>query len=300
MYFLFKICALLLVFPCLKSHAQPHELMTHYEVFGEGKPILILNGGPGMNSNGFVDMAQQLAKKGYKTIIYDQRGTGKSKIDHINAQTINMDLMVKDIEQLRKKLKIKKWVILGHSFGGLLATHYYQKHHKVVEKMIFSSSGGVNLKFMGYVGKRITNNLTALQNDSLIYFQEKLTKGDTTLHTRQKRVEFLANAYVYDKQHAKKIALRLVEANFMVNGLVMEDLQKIKYDYTHKFLNKKTPVLVIQGINDIISIETAQEIKDSFGNAEIKFLKNCAHYGWLDAHSEYFDTIDFFLKKNKK
>jgi proline iminopeptidase len=51
---------------------------TYYKIFGEGTPILIINGGPGMNSNGFEPMAKILAEK-YQTIVYDQRGTGKSK-----------------------------------------------------------------------------------------------------------------------------------------------------------------------------------------------------------------------------
>ncbi|MCB0663128.1 MAG: hypothetical protein KDC24_10335, partial [Saprospiraceae bacterium] len=49
-----------------------------YKTFGEGKPILIINGGPGMNSNGFQFMAEKIAALGYQTILFDQRGTGGS------------------------------------------------------------------------------------------------------------------------------------------------------------------------------------------------------------------------------
>ncbi|MGB3079084.1 MAG: alpha/beta fold hydrolase, partial [Saprospiraceae bacterium] len=49
----------------------------YYRTFGSGQPLLIINGGPGMNSNGFENLARKLSEH-YKTIIYDQRGTGKS------------------------------------------------------------------------------------------------------------------------------------------------------------------------------------------------------------------------------
>jgi proline iminopeptidase len=85
--------------------------------------VLIINGGPGMNSDGFVGVAQKLSKNN-RTIIYDQRGTGRSTLTKTDTSTITMKLMAADIEALRKQLNIKSWIILGHSFGGMLASYY--------------------------------------------------------------------------------------------------------------------------------------------------------------------------------
>ncbi len=63
----------------------------------------------------------------FRTIIYDQRGTGRNTIDLPDSNNITMDLMVTDIENLRKKLKIQKWTVLGHSFGGLLGNPLFGK-----------------------------------------------------------------------------------------------------------------------------------------------------------------------------
>lgn len=54
-------------------HTKDSKL--YYRVYGKGKPMLIINGGPGMNSDGFVNLAKQLSKD-CQTIVYDQRGTG--------------------------------------------------------------------------------------------------------------------------------------------------------------------------------------------------------------------------------
>ena len=70
---------------------------TYYKIFGKGTPILIINGGPGMNSNGFEPMAKILAEK-HQTIVYDQRGTGKSTLKELNDKTVSMKLMTDDIE----------------------------------------------------------------------------------------------------------------------------------------------------------------------------------------------------------
>lgn len=267
----------------------------HYKTFGTGKPILIINGGPGMNCEGFAYVAQELAKMNYQSIIYDQRGTGKSTLETINSETITMNAMVQDIENLRKHLKIDKWVILGHSFGGIMATYYATKHPETIDKLIFSSSGGVTLNFTSYVQDRLNNNLKKSERDSLNYYQSKLNQGDSSVKTLKLRANYLANAYVFDKSKAPIIAERLTQTNFKINSLVFENLRKIKFDYSKSFSNFKQKVLVLQGKNDIISTETAKEIADSFPNSKLILMDNCGHYGWLDAKELYFKSIKDFL-----
>lgn len=296
-----KYCCILFLttFFCF---SQTEEIITsgnsklHYKTFGSGKPILIINGGPGMNCEGFGGIAQELAKMEYQTIIYDQRGTGKSIVENINSESITMDLMVEDIENLRKHLKIKQWTIFGHSFGGIMASYYATKHPETIEKLLFSSSGGLNMNFTSYVQERLNNNLTKIQRDSLGYFQNKLDEGDTSFETLKLRAKYLANAYVFDKSKAPIIAERLTQIKFEINRLVFQDLRKIKFDCTNSFKNFKKPVLVLQGKNDIISTETAQEITNAFPNSKLILLDNCGHYGWLDAKDHYLKSINQFLK----
>lgn len=266
-----------------------------YKTFGEGTPILVINGGPGMNSEGFASIAESLSQMGYQAITYDQRGTGKSTVEKTDSKTITMDLMVQDIENLRNHLKIEKWIVFGHSFGGVLAAYYASKHPNPIEKLIFSSSGGINMKFTSYVSQRQKANLTEMQKDSLAYFQSKIDRGDTSLFTRKNRVKYLAHAYVFDETKAPIIAERLLQLNADVNTLVILDLFKIKFDCAQKFKSFQKPVLVLQGKNDIITVETATEIKNAFPNATLVLLDNCRHYGWLDAPEIYFKSIRSFL-----
>lgn len=294
--------SIFLLFIFSLSFAQTEEIISsgnsklHYKTFGKGKPILIINGGPGMNCEGFAFVAEELAKMNYQAILYDQRGTGNSTVEKVNEETITMDLMVQDIENLRAHLKIKKWTIFGHSFGGIMASYYATKHPKAIDKIIFSSSGGVNMKFTTYGQKRLNDNLTQIERDSLNYYQNKIDAGDKSVETLKLRAKYLANAYVFNKKNAPIIAERLTQAKFEITKLVFNDLFKINFDCTEKFKKFKQKVLVLQGENDIISTETAKEIAAAFPNSKLILMKNCAHYGWLDAKELYFDSIKTFLK----
>ncbi len=268
--------------------------LTYYKTFGEGSPILIINGGPGMNSNGFEAMAKTLSKN-HKTIVYDQRGTGKSKLPELNSTTISMKIMADDIEYLRKHLKIKKWVILGHSFGGMLASYYATIYPNSITKLILSSSGGVDLSLLNS-SNLIESGLSKIERDSLQYWNDKIEKGDTSHPTRLGRGRAMAPAYVYNRKFIPIIAERLTQGNSTINGLLWSDMQNIKFDCKNKLKSFQKPVLIIQGKEDIISKEIGEIALKTFPNSKMILLENSKHYGWLDAEEKYFGTIEAFLK----
>ena len=267
---------------------------TYYKTFGKGEPLLIINGGPGMNSNGFEDMAKTLAEK-QETIIYDQRGTGKSKLKDLNSKTISMKIMADDIESLRKHLKIQKWNILGHSFGGMLGSYYATVYPNSINKLVLSSSGGVDLTLLK-TENLIERNLTKAEKDSLNYWNAKIEKGDTSHETRLGRGRALAPAYVYDQKYVPIIAERLTQGNSKINGLLWDDMRKINFDCKPKLKSFKNPVLIIQGKQDVISNEIGELAHKTFPNSKLILLENCRHYGWLDAKEKYFSEVNSFLK----
>lgn len=268
--------------------------LTYYKTFGKGEPLLIINGGPGMNSNGFESMAKTLSKN-QKTIIYDQRGTGKSKLAKLNANTISMQLMADDIESLRKHLKVEKWNILGHSFGGMLASYYATVYPNSIDKLILSSSGGVDLALLK-TPNLIEAGLNQSQKDSLNYWNSKIEKGDTSYTARIGRGRAMAPAYVYDQKYAPIIAERLTQGNSKINGLLWNDMQKMNFDCKAKLENFKNPVLIIQGKEDIISNEIGEIAHKTLPNSKLILLEHSKHYGWLDAREKFFSDINSFLK----
>lgn len=269
--------------------------IIHIECYGEGQPILIINGGPGMNSQGFRALASSIGENN-QAIIYDQRGTGKSKVTIADDSTITMDAMVKDIEVIRNHLKIEEWIVLGHSFGGMLASYYATKHPEPIKGLILSSSGGINMDLFSSVN--ITSRLTPMQRDSLNYWAAKISAGDTTYHTRLQRGKYLAPAYLYDQSNVPTVAHRLTQANMAINGLVFQDLRKINFDCAPALKQFNKPVLIIQGKNDVVPLSIAEYAHDVLPNSTLTLMDKCGHYGWLDRPELYFGAIAAYLKKH--
>jgi len=107
----------------------------YYEQSGnpEGKPILILHGGPGGGSVPFY--RQYCNPKVWRIIMIDQRGAGNSTPHACLEENTTWDL-VADIEKLREKLSIDKWVVFGGSWGSTLSIAYAETHPERVKALV--------------------------------------------------------------------------------------------------------------------------------------------------------------------
>lgn len=273
---------------------QDGNNIIHVRIFGEGTPILIINGGPGMNSNGFASLAGTLAKD-YQAIIYDQRGTGDSFIPIVNDSTITLDLMIADIEKIRQFLGFEEWVVLGHSFGGMLASYYAAKHPEAVSGLILSSSGGLDLQLLNDLNLR--SRLTNLQVDSLNFWSSRISEGDTSYHARYRRGMNLAPAYLHDTTFIPIVAHRLTQSNMEINRLVWRNMRTIEFDCKDELRDFTKPVLIIQGEQDVLDPSVAYTAHKVLSESKLVFLPSCAHYGWLEQPDMYFSEIHGFMKQ---
>ena len=264
----------------------------HITTFGTGDPLLIINGGPGMNSEGFGVLATSLSD-GHQTIIYDQRGTGQSEISTIDRTSMTLDKMVEDMEVIRRQLHIEEWIVMGHSFGGMLASYYTTKYPKQVKALILSSSGGFDLSLLDDLN--ITGALNQNQRDSLQFWTRQINSGNRTYNALFNRGKYLAPAYLYSDEFVDVVADRLTQGNMTINRLIWEDMRNMEFDCSEGLKSFKKPVLIIQGSHDIINKNIAQRTHALLKNSTLIYIDKAAHYGWLENPTDYFAAIDQFL-----
>ncbi len=146
----------------------------YFEEIGnpKGMPVVFLHGGPG---SGFRSKHKKIFNpKKFHVIFFDQRGCGKSQPFGELKENTTPDL-IEDIEKLRGKLQIKKWIVYGRSWGSILALLYAEKYPESVVKLIL---GGVPL-----VRKKDRQLIYKQKLQSFIYPElwekvAKLVKGD--------------------------------------------------------------------------------------------------------------------------
>ncbi len=99
----------------------------------EGKPVIFLHGGPG---GGIEPVYRQYFNPElYRIILFDQRGCGKSTPFAELEENTTWDL-IEDIEAIRAKLGIDRWVVFGGSWGSTLALAYAETYPDPVKGLI--------------------------------------------------------------------------------------------------------------------------------------------------------------------
>jgi proline iminopeptidase len=98
--------------------------------------LLYVHGGPGAGSYDFMKLQGRELAKRMRVIAFDQRGVLRSEA--ITAEErFGVHELVEDVEALRVALGVRKWSVLGHSFGGLIGLRYVLAYPEPVERVLF-------------------------------------------------------------------------------------------------------------------------------------------------------------------
>ena len=127
------------LYPSIEPYDQGFMSVGEHEIYYEqcgnpdGKPAVFLHGGPG--GGGSKNVRRFFNPELYRIIVFDQRGCGRSKPHACLENNTTWDL-VSDIECLRERLNIQKWLVFGGSWGSTLALAYAQTHPASVSEMV--------------------------------------------------------------------------------------------------------------------------------------------------------------------
>lgn len=120
--------------PQAGKYAKVNGIDVYYEVYGEGKPLLLLHGNGGSIA-GRSAMLPKLAEK-YKVIAMDSRCHGKSGC----SKELNYEMMAADVNALLNHLKLDSVFIWGHSDGGIVGLIMGYQYPQKVKRLVASGA----------------------------------------------------------------------------------------------------------------------------------------------------------------
>ena len=120
------------------THMQIRDASLFVKVVGQGYPLLLMHGGPGLDHTSLLPL-EPLADR-FTLIFYDHRCNGRS--EGAEFSTMTWENLTADADALRQRLGFDQWAVLGHSFGGNVALEYALRYPQCLSRLILMNTGG--------------------------------------------------------------------------------------------------------------------------------------------------------------
>lgn len=266
----------------------------YYKTIGEGEPILVLHGGPGLSMDYFFPHFYDFAKH-YKLIFFDQRYSGRS--GGIIDSNLTTEIFVEDIEALRKELLIKNFHLMGHSWGSFVALSYAIKYPKNLKSLLLISPLNPNLNSYKDLEKNRRERFSETDQRKLgeIMLSNEFTEGDPLTLERFWKIVF--KVYLFEEELIDEIDLQVQLKNakspFILFDKLYPTIDSVVVFKQLKKFNK--PTLIIHGNYDPLPYKYSNELALKMKNAKFELLNNCGHFPFVEKKDEFFSSISIFL-----
>lgn len=285
-----------------EGYKKVNGVSHYYRIAGEGEPFILLHGGPGMYHDELYPFFMDFAKSN-QVIFYDQRGNGKSTMEKIDSTNFTVELMVKDLEELRKEFKIEKLNIIGHSWGGLLAMYYATEHPDNVKRLILVDAAPVNTELLIKSYEKQVSMFTPEEWEYVqkLWNSEEYLAGNPEVHNEAMRLSegvIFSNKAVID-DYMKAAAFNEITAK---NAVLLNDLAtgiKLNIHVQDQLYKIECPTLIINGRDDFIVEEAPKLANQLIANSELVFIEGAGHYPHIENSQSFFGVIEAFVEKTK-
>ena len=288
--------------------------LNHFAV-GEGQNVLIIHGGPGMPflepMSGFVPLTKE-----YRFHYYDQRGCGESTrpIDRFESTNMYQNMMeldrtlglvaqIADIERIRQILGDDKLILVGHSWGGFLASLYAAEFPEHVEALILISPANTLVMPQPDADSdlfaSVRAKLPADQQPEFDAFMKEYMNFNTLF--QKSEADLLVMNEEFGKYYVQVVDVESTPmpkqgkpGGWMTWGMYVSMGQR--HDYRSALRDVTAPVLVIHGADDLQSESASRLYADTFPNAEFAVIENVGHFSFEEQPEQFAKIVSDFLE----
>ena len=272
---------------------------------GRGQPVIVLHGGPDFD-HGYLLPDLDRLQDAVRLIYYDQRGRGKSA-ENVRADDVTLASDVADLDKVRQHFHLDAPVLLGHSWGAVLALEYALRHPTRVSHMILMNPAPVSSADLKILRKFYLAKLGAEMDRQLaIVASPGYKAGDPETVAARYRIHFkaaLKRPADYEKLMATMKAglvsqgsAGILKARAVEDRLMRDTWELESYDLKPKLRGLSIPTLVIAGDSDFIPVEVADNIARAIPKAQLVTIRDCGHFAYLECGGDVRKAFSDFLR----
>ena len=271
---------------------------------GRGPSVIVLHGGPDFDTGYLLPEMDQFADA-YRLIYYDQRGRGKSA-EGVRAEDVTLASDVGDLDNVRRHFGLEKPVLLGHSWGTVLALEYALRSPSRVSQLVLMNPAPASASQVAVLRKSYLAQLgSEMDRQREIMATAAYKEGDPDAVTARYRIHFkhgLQKPADYEKLIARMSVgfhsqgkAGITKAWAVEDRLYQDTWAVSGYDLLPKLRGLRIPTLVIVGEQDFIPPAIATEIARAIPDAKLVTIGNCGHFAYMECAAEVRTALRQFV-----
>lgn len=273
-----------------------HEI--YFEECGnrDGKPALLVHGGPGGGAN--QTMRRYHDPERYRIILFDQRGCGRST-PHASITDNTTWELVADMERLREHLGIQRWQLLGGSWGSTLSLAYAQTHPEQVSELILRGifmlrraelewfyQEGCSWIYPDAFEDYLAPIPPAERGDMISAYYERLTHADRAVQLEAARAwsvwEGSTLSLLHDENRVRNfadpdyaLAFARIECHYFINRGFLDRDDQLLAD-AGKMAG--IPGVIVHGRYDVVTpLKSAWELAKAWPDGDLRIVPDSGH-----------------------
>jgi proline iminopeptidase len=257
---------------------------------GDELPLLCINGGLHFGHDVLWPALAPLAKA-RQLIFFDQRGRGRSSTAPA-PRTSRIEFDAGDAIAIRQALGIKRWNVLGHSWGGGIAMLTAADDQAAVNKLVLVDAVGPTSDWLSRLHPAALARLTGERRDALS------SLDPTALHVDDIEAHAAYTSALYPAWFADRDFAAIFsspKANSMTGAAVAARLRREGYDWTDRISKIRTPTLIVHGDHDLLDVEVAESIAHLIPGSELSIVPHSGHMPFWESPEEFFNRVEAFL-----
>ena len=273
---------------------------------GEGDiHLLALHGGPGGNHEYWEDVAEQLKKQGLnvQVTMYDQLGSLYSdqpdySDPEIAKKYLTYEYFLDEVDEVREKLGLDNFYLIGQSWGGLLVQEYAVKYGQHLKGAIISSMVDEIDDYVKHVNALREKTLS---KEAVDFMKDCEAKNDYSNPKYQEYVQVMNENYIDRKQPSKLYHLKDLGGDAVYNAFQGDNefviTGKLKdWHFRNQLKNIKVPTLITFGEHESMPLATGKKMAELIPNAKFVTTPNGGHHHMVDNPDVYYKHLADFIR----
>ena len=262
-----------------------------YTLHGQGRPMLLLHGGTGLDHTQFRPWLDTLGDR-VQLIYYDQLGQGRTSRPE-SYEGVSMDTWADEADALRAFLGHDKVILFGFSYGGFIAQEYALRHGNHLDGLILCDTAPA----LDYTEVIMANAQARSTPEQMQFVLKALSEPAADDADFQK--SWMNILHLYFHHYDPQVGAAMDATTHYSAGAFNHGMGTLlpAFNTLNRLHEITVPTLIMAGQHDWITPpdQGAKRLAAGIPNSQLTLFEDSGHFPYIEEHDRFIQVVSDWI-----